>query len=445
MEMRIRLPFSSRTAGSSARAAAKKQGQGARIAQTFALAGALFLIPLALSAYNYVQTALKDIAFADNERVGMDYLRPAQEALGLLQRHAALSRAALAGETQSAARLAETVAAIRVAMDSVERADTAHQGALGVIDTWKKIRKDWAILSARGQTMSDADNSAAHDKLSQAITSFIQDVGDKSQLILDPDLDSYYLMDITVLRLPHLSDAMGKAVSVGVAGASAKMLNAEQRLALGVFAQMEDREGIQQSLDRAYKTTPALREKLEAPSAEALKAVEALQAGVRKQFLQSDAAVPSTQSWVQLADPLIGAHLPFAAAAETELDNLLLMRRTGLQRSLYLNLTIIAVAATLAITLLFVLARRSAKQVQLVADENERNQAAVMRFMTELGDVADGNLKTKITVTEEITGTIADMVNHTIEQLGQLVVRINQAAEQVSSSSAQRARSPSRT
>ena len=84
MEMRIRLPFSSRTAGSSARAAAKKQGQGARIAQTFALAGALFLIPLGLSAFNYVQTALKDIAFADNERVGMDYLRPAQEALGLL-------------------------------------------------------------------------------------------------------------------------------------------------------------------------------------------------------------------------------------------------------------------------------------------------------------------------------------------------------------------------
>jgi len=247
MEMRIRLPFSSRTAGSSARAAAKKQGQGARIAQTFALAGALFLIPLGLSAFNYVQTALKDIAFADNERVGIDYLRPAQEALGLLQRHAALSRAALAGETQSAARLAETVAAIRVAMESVEQADTAHQGKLGVIDTWKKIRKDWGVLSARGQTMSDADNSTAHDKLSQAITSFIQDVGDKSQLILDPDLDSYYLMDITVLRLPHLSDAMGKAVSVGVAGATAKMLNAEQRLALGVFAQMEDREGIQQA------------------------------------------------------------------------------------------------------------------------------------------------------------------------------------------------------
>ena len=438
MEMKIRLPFTSRRAGRvTAGAKTKERGQGGRIVQTFALAGALFLIPLGISAYNYVETALKDIKFAENERIGMDYLRPAQEALGLLQRHAALSRAALAGETQSAARLAETAAAIRLAMDGVERADQTHQGALGVIETWKKIKKQWLVVSARGQTMTDADNAAAHDKLTQDVTSFIQDVGDRSQLILDPDLDSYYLMDITVLRLPRLSGAMGRGVSVGVAGAATKALAAEQKLSLGVFAQMEDREGIQQSLDRAFKETPALRAKLDAPAAEALKAVEALQGNVRKQFLQSEVGTVSTQSWLQLTDPLLTAHLPFAAAAESELDNLLLQRMNKLQRSLYINLSIIAVAATLAIGLLIFLARRSARQVQQVADENERNQAAVMRFMTELSHVADGNLKAKITVTEEITGTIADMVNHTIEQLGQLVVRINQAAEQVSASSAE--------
>jgi methyl-accepting chemotaxis protein len=436
MELKIRLPFVPR-AKTSASANARKQGEGARIVQTFALAGTLFLIPLGISAYNYVETALKDIAFADAERVGMDYLRPAQEVLGLMQRHAALSRAALAGETQSAARLAETASAIRVAMEGVERADQSHQGSLGVMDAWKKIKKDWGQLASRGQTMTEADNVAAHEKLAQDVTSFIQDVGDKSNLILDPDLDTYYLMDITVLRLPHLSDAMGRAVSIGVAGAATKSLTPEQKLGLGVFAQLEDREGIQQSLDRAFKATPALREKLETPAAEALKAVEALQNSVRKLFLQGEVAVTGAQGWLQLADPLLGAHLPFAAAAETELDNLLLARINKLQRSLYINLSIIAVAATLAIALLVVLARRSAKQVQQVADENERNQAAVMRFMTELADVADGNLKTKVTVTEEITGTIADMVNHTIEQLGQLVVRINQAAEQVASSSAE--------
>src|ERR1044071_4537638 len=98
MDLKIRLPFFSRKF-SRAAADKPKQGQGARIVQTFTLAGALFLIPLAISAYNYVNTALKDIAFADAERVGMDYLRPAQEVLGLVQRHAALSRAALAGET----------------------------------------------------------------------------------------------------------------------------------------------------------------------------------------------------------------------------------------------------------------------------------------------------------------------------------------------------------
>jgi len=374
MKLKIRLPFRSR------KSSAASQGEGARIVQTFGLAGALFLLPLTISAYNYVQSARKDIAFADAERVGMDYLRPAQEMLGLLQRHAALSRAALAGETQSAARLAETATAIRVAMDGVERADEKHQGSLGVMMPWKNIKKDWSQIATRGQTMTEADNAAAHDRLTQDVTSFIQDVGDRSNLILDPDLDSYYLMDITVLRLPRLSGALGRAVSIGVAGASTKVLNPEQKLGLGVLAQMDDREGIQQSLDRAYKATPALRAKLAAPAGEALKAVEALQASVRKQFLQGEIAMSGAQAWLSLADPLLTAHLPFAAAAETELDNLLIARINALQTSLYINLTIIAVAATLAIGLLAFLARRSAKQVQQVADENQRNQAAVMRF-----------------------------------------------------------------
>src|SRR5690349_7527611 len=194
--MKLKLPFFSR--GRFARSKAAERGQGARIVQTFALAAVLFLIPLGISAYNYVETALKDIAFADAERIGVDYLRPAQEALGLLQRHAALSRAALAGETQSAARLAETAGALRLAMAAVERADTSHQSALGVFDAWKRIRKDWTALAARTQNMPEADSVAAYEKLTTEMIGFIQDVGDKSNLILDPDLDSYYLMDITV-------------------------------------------------------------------------------------------------------------------------------------------------------------------------------------------------------------------------------------------------------
>ncbi len=68
---------------------------------------------------------------------------------------------------------------------------------------------------------------------------------------------------------------------------------------------------------------------------------------------------------------------------------------------------------------------------------NEQNQAAILRLMNELQEVADGNLTVQATVSEDITGAIADSVNYTVEELRGLVGRINNTAEQVNSASTQ--------
>ena len=74
--------------------------------------------------------------------------------------------------------------------------------------------------------------------------------------------------------------------------------------------------------------------------------------------------------------------------------------------------------------------------------EAERNstQQAILRLMNEMGDLADGDLTVRATVTEDITGAIADSVNYTIEELSVLVRRINDASLRVTTAteSAQR-------
>ena len=62
---------------------------------------------------------------------------------------------------------------------------------------------------------------------------------------------------------------------------------------------------------------------------------------------------------------------------------------------------------------------------------NRQNQDAILRFMNELGDLADGDLTVTATVSEDITGAIADSINYTIEELRVLVGRINDAAGRV--------------
>ena len=67
---------------------------------------------------------------------------------------------------------------------------------------------------------------------------------------------------------------------------------------------------------------------------------------------------------------------------------------------------------------------------------NQANQDAILRLMNEMSTIADGDLRARATVTEDITGAIADSVNFTVEELAKLVGRINETAEQVAGAAA---------
>jgi twitching motility protein PilJ len=68
---------------------------------------------------------------------------------------------------------------------------------------------------------------------------------------------------------------------------------------------------------------------------------------------------------------------------------------------------------------------------------NDQNQAAILRLMNELQEVADGDLTVYATVSEDITGAIADSVNYTVEELRGLVVRVIDTAGKVTQASDQ--------
>jgi twitching motility protein PilJ len=93
-------------------------------------------------------------------------------------------------------------------------------------------------------------------------------------------------------------------------------------------------------------------------------------------------------------------------------------------------------AAGLAIILVmwlgFTQIRSQRQRYQITAELNQRNQEAILRLLDEMGSLAEGDLTVKATVTEDITGAIADSVNFAVEALRSLVTTINETAVQVS-------------
>jgi len=82
--------------------------------------------------------------------------------------------------------------------------------------------------------------------------------------------------------------------------------------------------------------------------------------------------------------------------------------------------------------------RRQAEQQEQDAKRvNDANQAAILRLMNELQTVAEGDLTQEATVTEDITGAIADSVNYTVEELRSLVANVQNTAAQVAQTTAE--------
>ena len=99
---------------------------------------------------------------------------------------------------------------------------------------------------------------------------------------------------------------------------------------------------------------------------------------------------------------------------------------------------LIAALALLPLTYLIVQLgrlRAAADRDQQLAEaqrqENDRNQQAILRLLDEMANLADGDLTVQATVTEDITGAIADSVNFAVEALRKLVTTINGSAIQL--------------
>jgi len=163
------------------------------------------------------------------------------------------------------------------------------------------------------------------------------------------------------------------------------------------------------------------------------KAYQEFQAAVASILGNLQALVNAKQAGRKVVDdsePLLAAAQKLAEAYETELGG----RTTNFIVLAVLILLAIGNIALLVMVYLGDTSRRAEEAERQRGDierTNRSNQDAILRLMNEMGNLAEGDLTVKATVTEEITGAIADSVNFTIDELRGLIGRINAAAAQV--------------
>ncbi|GLZ01960.1 EAL domain-containing protein [Actinoplanes sp. NBRC 103695] len=288
-----------------------------RYAQKFVVVGLVLLIPLGFVASAYVELQRDQIAFSAKERDGVTYMAPL---VNLASRVSQARHVAVLGGPPAVAIDGE--------IGTVDAVDRRLASSLGTGDAWAATRL--LIVAARQTTGSGSVRYAAYNAAMQAVLDLIVRVGDTSNLTLDPDLDSYYLMDTLQFRLPVVLDSAGRGADLAVLAASAPAATRTDAL-IDIGLTNGVLSSTRATIARAVGTLTALT------------ADPGVRARTRDSFHRLDGALATLTATLAAAvkdrrpdgvpahasDAVRAAAVDFAAQAAASLDKLLTVRIDG--------------------------------------------------------------------------------------------------------------------
>ncbi len=174
----------------------------------FLLIFLLFALPLGLTLYLLVGEINNSLRFAKKEISGVYYLRPLRGLQEQVARSRLIAAAYVSGQTNQRPELVRAQAAIKASLDDLDRVDAQRGQELESTPKLGVLKENAGFMAQRVQALPPADTDALHAKLQDDINVLLAHVGNLSNLILDPDLDTYYLMEAVLLKLPDAADLL---------------------------------------------------------------------------------------------------------------------------------------------------------------------------------------------------------------------------------------------
>ncbi len=113
----------------------------------------------------------------------------------------------------------------------------------------------------------------------------------------------------------------------------------------------------------------------------------------------------------------------------------LILSARGSEAILVAGLTVFVLAFLTIVALAYTCVVEALLQARRSARESQRHEAAIMRLLNEMGDLAEGDLTVRAVVTEDITGAIADSMNFAVEELRNLVSGVERGSRRLTDKS----------
>ena len=452
-----------------------------RMSQKFAFMVLVMGIPFVIAVNLLVGQSQGKVNTARNEMDGVDYLLAWRQPFQAVGQHRAATAAVLTGDGNFRATQLSVQAKVDAGFSALDVVDAKFGERFGTTPILNESKRLWQDLKSRVQSMSLQESASRHSELVAKLADLRRRANDKSELILDPDLDTYYLMDAVALQLPEYAERLSLIRAAGVAAAAAGVSTEPQRLQTLNLASGLNENGVNitRGLKTAFETTPELQAKLGGQLGSTLAEGERSIRYANEKMAAGKGFNATAQQFYDATTSSIDGAFAFSDAASLQLKERLTARVVGLNGETMARLAVSFLMLAAAVFIVWRIYKGISSQLASltelfgqigignfearakVTSQDELGEMAdslnnilggtlnmtiqstqdrvaleenIRKLLDEISGAANGDLRVEAEVTGEATGAIADAFNTMISELRSIIGQVQQTTLTVSSS-----------
>ncbi|KZZ35800.1 MULTISPECIES: methyl-accepting chemotaxis protein [unclassified Oleiphilus] len=370
-----------------------------KLTQQFMFLGAVLLMLSAL-VVNTLAQQYDQIEFSKQELVGVEYIRPMRQLLQFIPQHRGMTNAYLNGDASFEPKILSVRQKINDLFDEAKEVDARLGEKLQASSKFKAIQRKWDSLKGIAFSLEAKASFSRHSDLISDVLNLIIHAGDTSNLILDPELGSFYSMDLVVNKIPALVENMGQARGLG-SGVIANQeigqaqLNRLTELKVGVDVNYK---GLLTSYNSGASAEQRVKQRLGSLAADVERIIGGFISSV-DHIRQGDLAISSMDAKSFFAEGTRGINKAFELYDESAnlLEELLTERVEGMQAQFYIISALTTIAILMTLILGFALSRNILRSI---------NQC-----LANFGEIASGNYREDIHVSgnNELTALMCSL------------------------------------
>jgi len=397
------------------------------------LISVVFLIPIALLISLLLSQLGAGIASAEKEMRGLEYIKTVRQMYQHVPQHRGMTNAYLLGASQFKSKILDKRKAIVADMAAIDTINEQYGDEFNTHALWAEIKETWKELEQRAFSDPAPQILKEHTQLVTRIYNLFEQVSNESGLVLDPEINTFFIMDSIVYRLPKVTENMGQLRAVSSGTAASGVATIERRIALGTLLANIDSnaQAVTDGMMIALKENPSIESELSPLLQAAESATTTFTNKVTNELLLAEFINSNSTKMFDTGTQAIKANYKVYDALVPVLDRLFQARVTALSNDRMTILGTVFIALFIAIYLFMGFYKSMI--------------SAVHKLRAATQKVSDGDLTVSVNCgtedeLKEVENSLNSMVKHlntTVRSLGSNASLLASASEELSATTNQ--------